>query len=87
MKRPILPRGYMKSSYHAKQAPKDVWEQYSSYDGSHGLTIIGNQKRYQVRILDNPHFCPPETIGKKICWISLQKNELQARLYRMTYGR
>ena len=64
-----------------------IWTRYDTWqDEVHGITISGAGKRYQVRILDNPHFCPPETIGKKICWVALQINELQARLYRMTYG-
>lgn len=69
-----------------KRLPQGIWKRYSHYDGSHGLTISSSGARYQVRILDNPHFCPPEVIGKRICWIALQVNELRARLYRMAYG-
>lgn len=79
-------RSITKPRWQGKQIPQDIWKLYSAYDGSHGLTISSSGTRYQVRILDNPHFCPPETIGKRICWIALQVNEIQARLYRMVYG-
>ena len=71
---------------YRKKYTQSTWERYDIWNGAHGLTISGASKRYQVRILDNAWFCPPETIGKRICWVSLQINELQARLYRMTYG-
>ena len=91
MKHLALPRGHMKSTLGSairyKGTLQGVWTTYdSTFADSHGITIGGGGKRYPVRILDNPHFCPPEVIGKRICWIALQINELGARLYRMTYG-
>ena len=50
-----------------KNVQQGVWTLYNGWKpDSYGLTISGNGARYQVRLLRNHHFCPPETIGKRI---------------------
>jgi hypothetical protein len=67
--------------------PRNTWIHYNTLQrGVHGFSISGEGHRYQCRIVDNPNFCPPEVIGKRICWIASQINPNGALLYRMSYG-